>query len=641
MVGDVTGAGEGRRQAALGWPGLGQITLFYGLCLIGGGYAQLLAIIPGTGISIWLLSGLLLGVLLVFPGRTWPWWVAAAAVAELTGNVLWFGNSLPVALLITLGNVAESVVGAFLMTRLIGRPYRFETVRDVLGFVLLGAIVAPVVAATIGALTLGWSEGQPFQRAFWLFWIGDATGVLIVAPAVVVVVDAVHRGTPPALKWPEAAALTVGSILLAAASLTGQLPFGLLILPLVLLAAVRFQFWGSIVSSAALVLLSAGFQLSGVNPFALVGRELEAHVQLQLFLAIAAFSTLVVAALARQNEETLRRLRDANRDLELRVEERTSRLTASEARLKKVLDTAQVGVAFANEKGVLTQANETLSRLLGRTPRELGGGTVTWRSMLADTDQTPFNHELSRLIAEGKAGPIDLVFSRPDGTKVPTIFAVSRLDRGEHVAFIVDQSEQKQHEEQIGLLMRELNHRAKNTLMLVLAIARQTRAATVGEFFERFSERVHALSASQDLLVENMWKGAPLERVVRDQLSHLRDALDTRITIAGPPVTLSASSAQTIGLAIHELATNSGKYGALSTDAGRIAIAWERRGETLRFSWTESGGPPVTMPDHEGFGTTVVGAMVRSSLGCEVAIDYEPSGLRWSIECPLETLATA
>ena len=649
---NVPGSDKGKTNAsAVDWPNAWHLAIFYLVCLFGAGYAQLLAIVPGTGISIWLPSGLVLGALLANPRRTWLIWIGIASAAELTGNVLWFHNDLPVALLIIIANGLESLVGALLISQLVGWPFRLERLRDVLGLTLLGTIIAPIVTSLFGGLTLEWAAGRlftdasfgdAFWQSFWLLWIGDSTGVLIAAPAVVTIVAAWgRRERADASRWPEAAALIVGSVLVAAASLSGQLPFGLIIIPIVLLAAVRFHFWGGVVSAAALTLLAAAFQVSAVNPFVLVGSELESHVQLQLFLAITSFSALVVASLAKQNELALQRVLEANRDLEQRVLERTARLTASEARLKQVLETAQVGVAFGNERAMLTQANDALGKLLGRSPMELGGGTVSWRSMLVEGEKQKFNHEQSRLTSEGRSGPIELIFARPDGTTVPAIFAATRLDYGEHVAFVIDQREQKQHEEQIGLLMRELNHRAKNTLMLVLSIARQTKAATMPEFLDRFSERVQALAASQNLLVDNKWKGAPLESIVREQLSHLRDSIGTRIAINGAPVVLTPSAAQTIGLAIHELATNSGKYGALSNETGRIAIRWEHRpNNRLGLSWSETGGPAVNAPDHEGFGTTVVGAMVRSNLGGEVDISYEPSGLRWSIECPLESLTT-
>lgn len=633
---------ESSVEPVVSGPKLWHLLVYYLVCLLGAGYAELLAIIPGTGISIWLPSGLLLGALLANPRRTWVLWIAVASLAELTGNALWFGNSLPVALLVIFGNAVEALVGAYLIGRFIGWPFRFETLRSVLGFVVLGAVVAPIAAAAIGAVTLAWSEGQDLQQSFWLFWIGDATGMLIAGPAVVAMADLWRRRSWPAVaRWPEAAALAIGAILVAAASLSGRLPFGLIIIPLMLLAAVRFHFWGSIASSVTLTLLAAAFQLSSINPFVLVGNELASHVQLQLFLAISTFSTLVVAALAQQNEETLQRLVEANHGLEDRVRERTSRLAASEARLRKVLETAQVGIAFGNEKGMLTDANRTLGLLLGRPLTELGGGMIAWVTVTAAGKRTQLSQELVRLASEGRAGPLEVVLVRPDGTEVPAIFAASGLGGGEHVAFVVDQTEQKRHEEQIGLLMRELNHRAKNTLGLVQSIARHTKAASAAEFLDRFDERIHALAALQNLLVDNKWKGAPLDRIVRDQLSHLRDALETRISVAGPAVILTAPAAQAIALAIHELATNASKYGALSNDSGRIAIEWKIRNGRLALSWTESGGPRVREPSREGFGTTVIGAMVKSALGSEVSIAYEPEGLNWGLEGPLESFAVA
>ena len=159
---EVAGTNPSGMGQASPWPKAWQLALFYALCLLGAGYAKLLATIPGTGISIWLPSGLLMGALVVNRRRTWVLWIAVASLAELTGNLLWFGNSLPVALLLIVGNAAESVVGAYLIHRLVGRPFQLETIRDVLGLVALGAVLAPLVAAAIGGLTLMWSEGQPF-----------------------------------------------------------------------------------------------------------------------------------------------------------------------------------------------------------------------------------------------------------------------------------------------------------------------------------------------------------------------------------------------------------------------------------------------------------------------------------------------
>src|SRR5258706_15581649 len=129
--------------------------------------------------------------------------------------------------------------------------------------------------------------------------------------------------------------------------------------------------------------------------------------------------------------------------------------------------------------------------------------------------------------------------------------------------------------------MREINHRAKNMLSVVDAIAHQTATRNPEDFVERFSDRVQALSANQDLLVRNEWKGVDIADLVRAQLAHFADLIGSRIAVHGPKLRLNAASAQAIGLALHELATNAGKYGALSTDRGRVDLRWGTDGDSL------------------------------------------------------------
>jgi PAS domain S-box-containing protein len=137
-----------------------------------------------------------------------------------------------------------------------------------------------------------------------------------------------------------------------------------------------------------------------------------------------------------------------------------------------------------------------------------------------------------------------------------------------------DVTDQKAHVEQVHLLMREINHRAKNMLSLVQAIARQTAAHDIEDFVDRFTERIQALAANQDLLVRNEWQGVDVEDLVRAQLAHFADLVGSRIKVHGLSLCLNAAAAQAIGLALHELATNAGKYGALSVDAGRVEVGW-------------------------------------------------------------------
>lgn len=202
----------------------------------------------------------------------------------------------------------------------------------------------------------------------------------------------------------------------------------------------------------------------------------------------------------------------------------------------------------------------------------------------------------------------------------------------------LDITDQKTREQHVNTLLREVNHRSKNLLAVVLAVARQTTAANTDEFVERFAQRIQALSASQDLLVQSSWRGVDLASLIRAQLGHLGTPDDSQITIAGPPLKLSSSAAQTLGMAVHELATNAAKYGALSSSTGAVAIGWKVDSRMGRFSltWTESGGPPVAQPKRLGFGTNVLTHICRAGLTGEVELRFDEAGVSWSLACPLD-----
>jgi PAS domain S-box-containing protein len=197
-----------------------------------------------------------------------------------------------------------------------------------------------------------------------------------------------------------------------------------------------------------------------------------------------------------------------------------------------------------------------------------------------------------------------------------------------------DISDRKRHEEHLDLLMREVNHRAKNMLTVVQAISNQTAAKSPKDFLARFTERLQALSANQDLLVRNEWGGVDITALVRAQLAAFAGLMGSRISMHGPSLRFNAVAAQAVGLALHELATNASKYGALSTEAGAVEVCWRRDGDSFAMSWTERGGPPVSAPTHRGFGSTVVNAMAKRSVQGEVRLDYPRSGVVWTLTCP-------
>jgi PAS domain S-box-containing protein len=285
--------------------------------VLGCGFAQALAIVPGTGISIWPPSGLFMATLAYTSRRSWPWWVLGGCLAELFSNVLWFHNPLAVAFLIYTGNALEAVAGAWLVTWACRRPVRLETLQEVLALVLLGAGVAPVASATVGSATLAWFGMQSFAAAWPLFWLGDATGVLIVAPLALVVFQNWRGNTRlSAARWMEACVLGLIFLGVAALSLSGHLASAYVVMPPLLWAAVRFEFKGAAVALTLLALITVVFTISGASQF--VGdpeTQRQEQVALQLFLAISAFSVLIVAAISRQHQQALLTLRESEREL--------------------------------------------------------------------------------------------------------------------------------------------------------------------------------------------------------------------------------------------------------------------------------------------------------------------------------------
>jgi two-component sensor histidine kinase len=202
------------------------------------------------------------------------------------------------------------------------------------------------------------------------------------------------------------------------------------------------------------------------------------------------------------------------------------------------------------------------------------------------------------------------------------------------VAVAYDVTDRKAYEDQILFLMREINHRAKNMLSLVQAVARQTAAREPEDFIRRFNKRIQALAANQDLLIRNEWQGVDVEDLVRAQLAHFADLIGSRILVDGAKLRFNSAAAQAVGLALHELATNASKYGALSTKSGSVTVRWQLDGSIFVMKWTERGGPPVSAPTQRGFGSTVLGLLVKRTVGGEVNLDYAPSGIIWTLTCP-------
>jgi two-component sensor histidine kinase len=200
-----------------------------------------------------------------------------------------------------------------------------------------------------------------------------------------------------------------------------------------------------------------------------------------------------------------------------------------------------------------------------------------------------------------------------------------------------DVTEQRDNQQQIELLMRELNHRAKNMITVVQALVSRTTDRQVSE---SLSLRLQALSRNQDILTRRNWGGAPVGELVISQLAAVGDLIGSRVFVEGDvDFLLSPSAAEAIGLAIHELTTNATKYGALSGANGSVRIHCSATGQTdgghFEISWVEAGGPVVAAPSSSGFGTVMIERNPRLALHANVELGFPPDGFFWRLRAPL------
>jgi PAS domain S-box-containing protein len=318
-------------------------------------------------------------------------------------------------------------------------------------------------------------------------------------------------------------------------------------------------------------------------------------------------------------------------------------LHESEERYKGIYQHASMGIAIWDLDGRMVSCNPAYCNMRGYSEDELRG--LSFEAIVHPEDRERHACEVKKLISQRiPSFEIENRCLAKDG-KVSWVHKhVSLLRDGAGraaniITLATNVTERKQHEEQIDLLLREVNHRSKNLLSLVQAIAQQTVKTRPDDFLPRFHARVQALAASHDILVGNKWKGADLHELARSQLAHFRDLMDKRIALTGPPVFASASAAQALGMAFHELATNATKYGALSDESGCVELGWKTQQsaageEVFVIEWIERGGPPVAAPSSRGFGSTVICRLAERSLDAKVELNFPSTGLTWRLQCP-------
>lgn len=313
-------------------------------------------------------------------------------------------------------------------------------------------------------------------------------------------------------------------------------------------------------------------------------------------------------------------------------------LRANEARLRTVIETATDAIVVIDAKGVVQSVNPAACRLFGYADDEMIGRNISM--LMPEPDRSAHDGYLRAFHETGAAKIIgvgrEVLARRKDGSVFSADLAVAewRLDELRFFTGIMrDVTERKAREDHVRFLLGEVNHRSKNLLAVVQSVARQT-AGSNNDFAAKFGGRLQALSANQDMLVSNQWRAVKIHALVSSQLDQFGDFAGDRATIVGPPLDLTANSTQAISMALHELATNAIKYGALSNASGRVDIGWDVDGAEFRMTWSESGGPPVAPPQRSGFGATVFEHMIARSVDGVAKMTFAESGIVWSLRCP-------
>jgi PAS domain S-box-containing protein len=598
--------GGPRAESARVAPPVSLLVLFLCTYLLAAWVGQGLAIIPGIDITFWPPAGLVIATLAVTRLTSWPFWLVAAALGEFAANAAWFGNPFAFTSLYALGNAVSAVAGASLYRWLSPLQHHLNTRRQTLNFVFVAG-TAPIISATVIALVDAFlADKHGFTETWALVWLGDTTGILATAPLVFVATQywASRRELTPGLVLEPVLVISAAVALLVAAAFT-WLHLAYATLPLLVWLAMRHRFAGAAVALTFLTVTASLITSQHLGNFADPTLLKQHIVLLQSFLGIAALVSLLVAALAEQYHETLAELKEANRKLELNVNQRTERLQESEQKLQLALEAAEAGMWSIHESSQEATWDSLFADAHGLKP-DAANTLESWIAAIHPQDRDRVRAQIDQLrtASTTERWQSEYRVTHPVlGER--WILSIGRADNHRHSAGLkrlsgihLDITFRKTHEERLRLLMRESSHRKKNLLAVVVAVARQTVAHTPDNFLELFQARIQGLAAGYDLLISNAWESVELNQLVRAQLAHFGDLLGTRITAEGPNVRIAETAAQPIGMALHELATNASKYGALSNDRGRIAIAWDivppadgGSASVFRLSWSESGGP--------------------------------------------------
>jgi PAS domain S-box-containing protein len=299
--------------------------------------------------------------------------------------------------------------------------------------------------------------------------------------------------------------------------------------------------------------------------------------------------------------------------------------------LAAIVESSDDAIISKDLDGIITSWNTGAERIFGYLAEEMIGRSI--KVLIPPDHHDEEDTILERIRAGQRIEHYETVRQRKYGGLVDISLTVSPIKNahGQIVGaskIARDITERKRNEAQIEMLAREAEHRVKNVLATVQATIHLTQADTPELLKQSIEGRIQALANVHALFVKSRWTGAELRSLVMQEILPYSQGDDRRVRVEGPPLFLETNTAQTIAVALHELTTNSAKYGSLSVPAGRVHIEWSHQsGESLTLRWIETGGPPVQPPTRKGFGTRVMEAMVQGQLSGDIRFDWCSTGL--------------
>jgi PAS domain S-box-containing protein len=346
-----------------------------------------------------------------------------------------------------------------------------------------------------------------------------------------------------------------------------------------------------------------------------------------------------------------KQLAQLNRDLEARVTERTVALASTASQLKQTeqlrslaLAAGQMGTWEWNAQQKALTWDQGQYQIFGLEPYTFTPTPHNVRALIHRDDADKLTDALRALETETQTERTEFRVHRPDGELRWCIgVAAASRDADGHIVRIsgvtIDITDRKQAEERQALLAEEVDHRARNVVAVIQSIMRLTRTNSIETYLSAVDGRIRALSNAHKLLSRSRWEGADLGKLVDEEFAPYRSEDAKRASSEGPSILLQPSTAQTLALALHELATNAAKYGAWSSDEGRVSLRWAIEPHGIVLEWQEAAGPPVSTPSKQGYGTRVVNAGIEHQLGGKVVFDWQPSGLRCTMTVPRDLKA--